>query len=222
MSKRKQVEKYIVDMVYKITKSEQNKQLYLDLFKKMNDKEFKEFMEWLKDDNILNVIVPHDKGVTNITIENNMKVAKELGYDFFQYVFIGPTGDEPRRRSSKKYMQYILPFRRTKQTVLKGVSVSENDKKVDVLTGQMSGDSRSSRISYPEMQLLVGMGMTESVLEIASDRGGDPGAYRVLKQALLKYGKASRSMIEMYKEGVVSTQTLKSYFNGMHYKINLT
>ena len=219
---RKKTEEFIIKYIDKITKSKKNVDLYKDMFKSMSNKEFDEFIDKLDSGEImLNVIVPHDEDVTDISVENNIKIGKELGYDFFQYNFIGPTDTEPRIRTKYKLLNMLLPFRRAKQTIEKGISVSENDKKIDQLTGQVTGDSRSSKLSYPELQLLVGMGLKDTVVEFIRDRGGDSEAMRVTKQALLKYGKVSKSLIEMYKSGVVSSQVLKAYFNGMHLKINL-
>jgi len=222
MAKRKEVEKFIKDWIYKISKSKRNVKLYEDFFKSMNDKQFGEFMEKIKNgDLILNLIVPHD-GDTDIKLERNFKLAKELGYDFFQHLFMGPTEDMPRYKTPYKYMILTLPYRRAKQTIEKGISFSEHDKAIDSLTGQPTGDSRSSRISFPETQLLVGMGIKEGLIELLRDRGGDLGAYHALKQVLLKYGRVSDKVTSAYSDGVISTQTLKAIFNGMHLKINLT
>ena len=222
MAKRKDIEKFIKDWIYKITRSKKNVELYEDFFKSMNDKEFKEFMEQIKNgDLILNVLVPHD-GDSDVKLDRNFKLAKELGYDFFQHLTVGPSEDMPKYKTPYKYMTLTLPYRRAKQTIEKGISYSEHDKSMDSMTGQPAGDSRSSRISFPETQLLVGMGIKEGLIELLRDRGGDVGAYHSLKNVLLKYGRVSDKVTSAYSDGVISTQTLKSLFNGMHLKINLT
>jgi len=106
MSKnRKKTEEFILKYIKKITNTDFNVNLYKDLFKSMNDKEFDEFMTKLKNnETILQVIVPHDTKTTKITLENNIKVAKELGHDFFQYLDIGPTKDDTKRRTKNKYL----------------------------------------------------------------------------------------------------------------------
>ena len=222
MAKRKEVEKFIKDWIFKITKSKFNVKLYEDFFKELNDKEFEEFVKKLgTGELILNVVVPHD-GDADISLRRNVTtLAKELGYSFHQYLDVGPSENFPKYRTKNKYLVLTLPFRRTKQTIEKGISYSEHDKQIDSLTGQPTGDSRSSRISYPETQLLVGMGLKDSVIELLKFRGGDPGAYYAIKNSLLKYGKASKKLVEAYGEGVISTSTLKALFNGMHLKINL-
>jgi len=221
MSKRKQAEDFILKWIKKITKSDKNVQLYKDLFKRMNNKEFEEFMEKLeKEEIILNIIVPHDGFDGKITIEENYKLAKELGFDFFQHLLI-EREDGTYIKTPDKYEILLLPFRRTKQTIDKGISVSDDAKRIDMLTGQVTGDSQASKLTYPELQVLVGLGLQDSLIELMRDRGGDLGAARALIGALSKYGRVSRKLIDMYSTGTLSTKSLKAYFVGMHLKVSL-
>lgn len=220
MKNRKKVEDFILKWIDKITKSKENVELYKNTFKKMNDKEFDTLMNNLRNGDILNVIIPHDIS-KNISVENNLKLAKELGIDFFQKVSFKTNDDLPRVLSNEKMFVSLMPFRRTKQTSDKGVSVSENSKKVDLLTGQVTGDSRSSKISFPELQLLNGMGMKDSIKELTVYRSGDTGAMRAMRQSMLKYGRVNSDVIENYSTGTVGSKTLKAYFTAMHLKINL-
>ena len=220
-AKRKKTEEFILKYIKKITGTDFNVNLYKDLFKSMSDKEFDIFMKDLKDNNkILQVIVPHEKEATNITVENNIKLGKELGYDFFQHLIMEEP-DQPKRKTKYKFLVYPLTFRRTKQLVDKGVSVSENDKQRDLSTGQVTGDSRSSKLSLPEAQLLIGMNNKATLDEFLQSRGGDEGEEQVMKKALLKYGKVSKKFLEEYSTGTRSTKTLKVYFRSMHLEISL-
>jgi len=223
MSKnRKKTEDFILTYVKKLTGTDFNIKLYKDLFKSMSDREFEAFMTKIKNkESILQVIIPHDKDATKVTLKNNIKVGKELGYEFFQHVLIGPTDTDPKRKTTYPVLVHMMPMRRMKQTIAKGLSVSEHDKIRDSLTGQVSGPSKSSSISYPELQLLISMGMDKSINELLKFRGGDEGAMRATKQALLRYGNVSGDFVEQYSTDVTSTKTLKAYFNGMHIKINL-
>jgi len=219
---RKETENFIIKYIKKLSGTDFNVNLYVDMFKKLSDKEFDMFMERLKNGEfILPLIVPHEEGATKVSLENTMKVAKDLGHDFFQHTITNPIDGGPKRKSKYKSFIHLAPMRRMKQTVAKGVSISENDKMRDSLTGQVSGISKSSSISYPELQLLISMGMDKSINELIKYRGGDEGAMRATKQALLRYGNVNGEFIDQYSTGVTSTATLKSYFNGMHLKVNL-
>ena len=222
--KRKQVEEYILTWIKKITNSEFNVNLYKDLFKNMTDEEFDNFMKSLRDDKRwLQIIVPPDirNSDVKISISKNYKLAKELGYDFFQQLDIGPNRDLPKYRTPHKFLIIDLPIRRTKQTSEKGVSVSTHAKNIDMLTGQPKGDSTATRISYPELQVLVGMGLTHSLIELLRDRGGDIMTERLLMSGLSKYGVISQKLLSNYATGALSTISLKNYLLGMHIKSTL-
>jgi len=220
MAKRKAAEKYIIDMITELTGTDFNKNLYLNLFKSMNDKEFHEFMVKLRDGDILNVIVPHDRGATKISVEHNFSMYKKLGKEFFQHLtYTSKDKETPDIKSKYKYYMLLLPFRRTKQTHEKGLAVAENDKQTDALTGQAINGSKTTKLNFQELQVLSGMGLSKSASELFSDRGGSTSG-RVLKQSLMKHGVASKATLDNYDKDVLSTSTLKSYFNGMHLKIN--
>jgi len=222
MKNRKKTEEFILSYIKKLGRTDFNVNLYKDMFKSMKDKEFHDFMLRLKNKEfILPIIAPHDVGVVKIDLKNNIKLGKELGYNFFQRLLIGPTETDPKRKTKYSMLVHLAPLRRMKQTIAKGLSVSEHDKTRDSLTGQVSGVSKSSSISYPELQLLISMGMTNSINELLISRGGDDGSMRAEKQALLRYGNVSNEFVSQYGTGVTSTKTLKSYFNGMHMKINM-
>jgi len=86
--KRKQAQEYILKYIDKIARGGQNKKLYEDLFKRMTDSDFHDFMVKLKNKEVtLAVIVPHDDSV-KVDMENNFKIAKEIGYEFFQHLVI--------------------------------------------------------------------------------------------------------------------------------------
>jgi len=218
---RKKTEEFILKWIKEITKDEDNVNLYKEMFKKMNDKEFDEFMESLrKGDRYLQIIVPPDKK-TKISIRNNLQLGKKLGIEFISRLNVKPSDKEiPPYKTPEKYLVVDLPFRRLRQTVEKGVSYSKHVKSIDLLTGQVTGDSASSKLSLPEIQLLVGMKAENVLVELLKFRGGDVAGNRALNNYLMHYGKASMNVLKAYAEGVISTKTLRKYFNGMHLKVN--
>jgi len=219
---RKKVEEYILTWIKKITKDDSNVNLYKELFKSMSNEKFDKFMEELKNGRILQIIVPPDSKVDkNINVKNNMKLGKELGISFYQKLTYGPGGPYKNKvQTPVKFVVVDSTFRRLRQTVEKGVTVSKNVKHVDMLTGQVVGDSQASKITLPELQLLNGMGVKDVMVEFLKFRGGDLGANRAMNNYLMRYGSASMNVLKSYADGVVSTKTLKAYFNAIHLKVN--
>lgn len=214
--KRKQAESFILTYIDKIAAGGQNRKLYEDLFASMSDKEFDIFMQNLRDKKTtLSIIVPHDNSV-KVEMDNNFKIAKELGYNFFQRLRVTDPETKETYLTPNKYLVYRLPVKRTSQLLTKGISVPKDNKSIDMLTGQVAGDSRSSKITMPEIQMLIGMGMEEVLIELLKYRGGDMGARNAMINILYKQGRVDSKTLAEYSTGVVSTRTLKTYFLGAH------
>ncbi len=214
--KRKAAQTDILKYIDAIAKGGQNKKLYEDLFKSMSDKEFDKFMLGLKNKTItLCVVVPHD-GSVKITVKNNEKVAKSLGYEFFQRLRMVDSDTKESYLTPNKYFVYKLPVRRTAQLLIKGISVPKDIKSTDALTGQVANASRSSKITMPETQMLIGMGLEDTVEELLKFRGGDLGSRNAMMNILYKQGRVDKKTLEEYGTGVEATKTLKNYFLGAH------
>lgn len=213
--KRKQVQDLILKYIGKLVTGNENKKLYEDLFKSMNDRQFDEFMNKLKNkEATLSVIIPNGSKITT-NVENNIKVGKELGFDFFQHLKVSASEDMPAYKTPNKYMVLKLPVRRAAQLLTKKISIPTDSHHVDVLSGQVTGVSKGSKITNPELQVLLGLGLKDSIVELMKVRGGDQGANRAMDEILFKQGSVSQDQINKYSTGVVSKKTLKAYFNAM-------
>jgi len=223
MGNRKAAEELILKVISAVDvgSKKPNTILYKNLFSKMSDIEFDNFMKKLKNKQItLSMIVPNG-GDVKIDVENNLNIANSLGYDFFQQLKITGQPDLPDYITPNKYMTMILPIKRASQLLSKKISIPENDKAIDMLSGQVTGKSRSSKLTMPEIQLLIGMGLKTSIRELMKIRGGDVQANNAMSSMLYKTGIARQSEIEQYSGGVVSTQTLKAYLQAQHIKSTL-
>ena len=79
-----------------------------------------------------------------------------------------------------------------------------------------------SRITYPETQLLVALGLDASLVELLKYRGGDIRGFTAMNGMIAKYGHANLATLKPYASGVESTNTLSSYLKAMHLKNNLS
>lgn len=220
--KREKVEKLILSYISKIVSGNENVELYKQLFASMDNRQFADFMEKLKNKEInLSIIVPNGNKNIKVSLENNYKIAKEMGFDFFQRLEFGPTEDLPGYKTPNKYMVIKMPIKRAAQLLSKKISIPKDNKVVDTLTGQVANDSRASKISNPELQVLLGMGMEKNLIEFMKARGGDQGQQRAITGLLYKDGVVTQADLERYSTGVTSTKTLKSYLLGMHIKSTL-
>ena len=221
-SRRKAVEEYVLKYVGEIV-GKRNQDLYRDFFKSMNDSEFNKFMEDLRDGKInLSVIVDVNEE-KNVTLDNNVKVGKKLGVQFFQR--LNWTKDEingiPAYKTKNEYLVLKLPVKRTSQLITKKISVAEDNKSRDTLTGQIISKSKAGRLTFPEIQVLIGYGLDNSIKELIKTRGGDLGESRALEMMLARRGDVSLKELEQFSTRVESSETLKRFLEAMHIRSTL-
>lgn len=220
--KRQKAESTILKYIDKIVTGGTNTKLYQELFDNMDDNQFHKFMEDLRDKKTtLSVIVPNGDSKHRISVENNIKLANELGFDFFQHLKVGKSEFTPAYTTPNKYMILKLPVRRAAQILTKKISIPQHTNSRDMLSGQVTNKSKGSKLTNPELQVLIGLGLKDSIVELMKDRGGDLGSGKALEGLLFKHGQANQALTSQYSTEVVSKKTLKAYFNCMHVKNTL-
>ena len=130
--------------------------MYTAVFAQMSDKDFERYMWKVEERGYLDIIVPNLMA-HKLSTERNIKIAKKFGHEFFERVMIKDR--EKSYMSNVKYMIVQLPVRRQSQHSIKGISTSEDNRQLDQLSGQPTGDSKAAKISYPEAQLMNGMNL---------------------------------------------------------------
>jgi len=217
---RQAAESFIIRNIGKLTPGSDNAAIYKKRLSAMSDDEFDTFMDDLSTGKMfLPIIEPNfDK---HITVENNLQLAEELGHEFFEKLWVEGDGDNPTYLSPIEYLVIDLPIRRASQTIVKKISVPDDNKVIDNLTAQPTGASKGAKISYPELQVAAAMGMENSMVELTKYRGGDIMGRRAYETLLSKTGIANQKVLEGYSSGVESTKTLKTFLTSMMLKNTL-
>lgn len=198
--------------------------LYRDVvFPNMSDEQFEEFVLKIERDEIRPVIIAPvlDKDA-QLTVENNFAVAEKWGHDFYQRIWMDPGEGVPRYLTNKAYLIVDLPWRRQAQLLEKKVRIPKHNRSIDDLTGQPSGDSKGSKISYPEVQVLSALDLPHMLTEMLKFRGGDVKGYDAMSDAIDKHGAVSMEAIKHLAGGVESTKTLSTILTSMHLSNTLT
>ena len=218
MANRKGAEEYILKWIEKLLPGSENTALYEALFKSMSDKEFDAYIKGFKDQStLLAVIVPH--GGVEMSVERNIKLAKELGISFFKRIWI-PEGESGEYYlTPTKNMVIHQTMRRASQLLTKKLSVSEGGAAFDALTGQTT--AQGAALSYPEVQMLSAIGLDATLTELLKYRGGDRGGLAAMNTLLSKQGAVSLNALAPYATGVKSVQSLKTYLTAMHFRNTL-
>lgn len=219
---RKSAEEYLYKFMKELTKDDSNTEYYKNLFATMDDKQFDDFVKSLETTgNLIPVYFPNF-GKAKITVKNNIELAqKYFNHSFFKQLWIGPKDSDPKYLTPVKYMVVDLPVRRASQRLDHKIKVAENNKVIDTLSGQPTGASKGSRLSYPSAQVLSAQGLTHTLTELYKYRGGDTAGFSALNLMLNRYGVATQQNLANFSTGVESSKTLYSYLTGMHLKNNL-
>jgi len=218
---RKKAEEFILQFCKDIEPTGYNVEQYKKIFADMSDKEFDDYMVGLRDKSKFLVLFKPMYKAKGLTTENNLKVATKYGLDFFERLQFTGNENEPDTVTSIKYLVIDLPYRRQSQTLEKKISLPDNNRIIDQSTYQPTGASKGAKVSFPELQVLIGMGLDNSINELIKFRGGDRGGFSAYNSMMLRYGSVNLRTLNNYATGVESTKTLKSYLLGMHIKQNL-
>lgn len=223
---RKAAEAVVLEYIEKLIPVSGNVGIYQNLFASMDDAAFALWIEQLERKEIrLAVIAPnltaHDEGqhknhLTRLDIERNLAIADELGHNFFEKIWIDNGNDIPPYLSPIPYLVVDLPLRRQAQLLVKKISIPEDSKSVDDFTGQPTGKSKGSKISYPETQIMAALNLDNNLKEMLKYRGGDEKGFDALNTAISKTGGVSLKSIEKLGTQVKSTQTLSIILTCMH------
>lgn len=184
-------------------------------FKGKSDAEIKALAVRLRDEGgVIPFISPNGDDKNDPKMENILSVAEEVGYKPKQRVWhINPDGTAYLSPTTR--LVGVLYFRRQNQTAGHSAGYADIGNTINTLTGQVTGRSKVTRFSFPEINLVAQYpGMDPVLRELLEFRGGNPKARRVLKHLLATTGTADHSTIAAHSDGARINQTLKAYMIG--------
>jgi hypothetical protein len=218
--KRKRIQDLILKVMKILDESMYNYNIYEEFFRNMSDEEFSSWLKTLKGsrDCKVTLLVPPMK--VNISTTACFKVAKLLGVEFMERLRLWDPIGKRYCLTPEKYFIFKLPVRRLKQYLMDGLSVPDDDKKLNPLTDQVVGPSKGSAISFPQAQMISEKGLTTTLHELMSIRGGDLEAYSRLKAEIEETGTSDTGVMKGTR-GTKAAQSLRSFFTAMHLSSNV-
>lgn len=220
-NKRKLAQDFIITYIQKILPGKENSELYNKLFSDMSDEDFSKFIDDLESGKTRLAIINPNFSKNKLEVSRNLAIAKELKHNFFQRVWIPEKKGVPSHLTPIKYLVIDLPLRRQAQLLDKKISIPEDNNSIDNLTGQPTGKSKGSKISFPELQILAALNLEKSITEMIKYRGGDEKGYNAMTTSIARTGSVSLNAIEPFSGEVKSTQALRTLLSGMHLKNSL-
>ena len=193
---REEVTKEMLNLLSKFAGKTKSVELFEEAINNLSDDAFDKYMQALQsEEEVLPYVVPN-MGNYTISVDTNLKIAEELGCELFQRLWLTDSATGEEYLTPKKYLVVDLPIRRMIQTLDSKISIPNVENRTDELTGQAQGDSQSSRLSFPELQVLYSQGYKETIRELFKFRGGDTKAYKNLVENIMRTGEGSMDQSE--------------------------
>lgn len=187
----------------------------------LTDVEFDKYMVALRDGtDYLQYLMP-TMGTVNLSSSKNIKVAKKLNIKLFHRLWLTDASTGDTYLTPKEYLVIDIPFRRQQQHLKKKISIPNSNKRVDELTGQVTGSSKGSSLSASEMQILYSQGMNESIRELFKFRGGDETAHRNLMRNIINNNDPSMNNADDGVSRPKSTETIGILLRAAHIDNNV-
>jgi len=222
MGNRKAATAELLRLIDKLLPGSPNAKLYQARLARLTDQQFDAYMQRLKSgEEVLSLIAPN-LDENRLSVERNLKIAKELGHEFFQQLDLTDATTGVVYRTPLKYLVIDLPLRRQQQLLIKKIAIPSDNRHVDDLTGQPRGESKGSSLSFPELQVLSAQGMDRAIEELIKFRGGDTRAFQAMTKAIVNTGGVSQDAVKAQGRTLVrSTETLAILLKAMHLDNNL-
>lgn len=187
----------------------------------LTDEEFDQYMQALDDGSeIISIAIPN-LGTDKLELERLLKVAEKLDLKLFEQLWLTDAKSGVTYLTPEEYLVVDLPLRRQQQMLAKKISIPDNNRHIDEMTGQVTGDSKGASLSMPELQILRSQGLDRPVLEMIKVRGGDAKAFRAINRQLIETGTAHLDSVLNAGTRPKSTETLSTLLKGMHVYNNL-
>ena len=218
LKNREKVEKWVYKLMDTADESGFNTKYYKNLFSKLDDKMFKEWVDRLKAGTTkLYYYSPNMKVFPKVS--NMLKAAELTGTTYFEKVKLWDESTKRYYTTPHEHLVLKLPVRRLKQYLMGKISIPENDRVINSLTGQVSKPDKGSSLSLTEAQTLDSKGLHKCLTELTNIRGGNIEAYDSLRSELMETGRASFN--DLSAGSIRSAETADSLLKAMHIDTNL-
>lgn len=198
-----------------------NLRYYADLLASMTNEQFEAFVTRVENgEEFIQLKIPNYEN-KQPTFEELQAIAKKMDCPLFERVWMTDRATGVRYLSPHKYPILFLPLRSQTQSLMSKISVAPHNNTIDNLTGQPTGESKTSTMSFVEQQVMMTHGCNRTIEEFIRPRGGNLKALAVLEQQFLEKGSASLDAPGMEKGRVKSLETASRYLFAMHIDNNL-
>lgn len=221
MSNRKAATKELLKYIDKLLPGGENVKIYEEQLAKLTDAQFDAYMTKLESGEETLFLVAPNLSKNRLSVDRNLEIAKELNHNFFERLWLTDPHTGTTYLTPVPYLVVDLPLRRQAQLLNKKISIPDNNSHIDEMTGQATGPSKGSKLSFPELQTLYAQGLDRTIEELIKFRGGDTEAFRQMNAEMIDKGSVSLDALIDKGTRVKSTETLNILLKAMHFDNNL-
>lgn len=198
-------------------------ELYQQLFDSKSDAEFEVMVQRIEvGDLILPLIAPNLKKV-RLNTERNLAIALQWGHEFYQHlVLTDPVDPSVTITTPEKYLVTDNMIRRQAQTLEAKQAIPKDISHIDDLTGQVTGASKGSSMTKPELHVMDFHQLENCIIEQVKARGGDQAAWEKMERSLLTTGQVRLEDVDDGQSRAKSVELLEVWLKGAHIGNNAT
>lgn len=225
ISKRKQAEKVLYDVMDKLDPTGTNTKWYRSIFAAMSDKKFSDFMMDMFNDFNLNFILQIEDFKREVDLEKCEAAAKVIGIPLEEYLIM-PFDNMNLTEATLSKSPCVVGYNnegRPQQTNNKKNSTSIHNTQRSAITNQVTGDDKNGRSSDMENIALTLLGADKILQELNGFRADGIKRNNFAVSQIANTGQCDLDEIEQ-AGGIEDRSTLNAVdmmFLGMHIKTNL-
>lgn len=224
-TKRIKAEESIIELMNDLDKSGYNANAYKEYFKTLSNSEFENYMRELANNEDMNLFFEIDsfdyKTVPELPLIE--KVAKKHNVSLNEYVAFphkGTTGEDNQAPiSSTPIPVLFVQTRRLQQMLSKKNAATSNIDKINPITGQVTGDSKTASMSDMQTMSLVTSGQIKSIKEFLGPRSDDADAKLKMLNSIERNGEFDIDSLTLKTDDKQSIKTMNVFLTGAGFDV---
>lgn len=222
---RRHVEQKVYELAKDIDPTGYNEHFYQEYFSKLSDTEFKKFMQKMRDDEFYNLFFEiNNLDVKTLpTMEDIKRIAKKYDIPLTEYVqfrYKRPNNPDKAPISHTPIPVIYALVRPLQQLLDKKNSLASDTSSTNVLTGQVTGKSKSAKISDVETMSMVASNLQKPLKELLGPRSDDREAKYAMLDKIINEGDYDIDDISLKTENKQALETARVMLISAGYRVS--
>lgn len=216
MSTRTELEEEIYTFIDDLDPSGKNSERMKQLFKKMDDKHFYQYMDHFFNDDNMQFEVAYEAFDNPVTVPFIDKISKKHHIPLYEKVYKPYLTNNTENPPASVYpvMVVMVPIKRLKQMVMTKSHTSVTNTKRDAFTGQVTGSDKTARVTDVEAFSLIVQELYSCAQEYYGPMSDDSAAMYEMLRLIQRDGEVSLSDLPKDNLNKMTMNTLNYFMLG--------